>query len=128
LYADPDPDPAARINADPCGSGYGSGSETLVDCTLSNNVELFIPSTLPTPPPPPRSGSRTELSCTPATIRVKGQSNKMVLVFVKESAEPTPWILDSGSDCKQISVGTGIDLVTVVEVMPLVSSVSTNLQ
>jgi hypothetical protein len=28
LYADPDP--AAQINADPCGSGYGSGSETLV--------------------------------------------------------------------------------------------------
>jgi hypothetical protein len=27
LYADPDPDPAAQINADPCGSG--SGSETL---------------------------------------------------------------------------------------------------
>jgi hypothetical protein len=29
LYADPDP--AAQINADPCGSGsgYGSGSETL---------------------------------------------------------------------------------------------------
>jgi len=32
LYADPDPDPTAQINADPCesGSGYGSGSETLV--------------------------------------------------------------------------------------------------
>jgi hypothetical protein len=28
LYADPDPE--AQINADPCGSGYGSGSETLV--------------------------------------------------------------------------------------------------
>jgi hypothetical protein len=28
LYADLDPDPAAQINADPCGSG--SGSETLV--------------------------------------------------------------------------------------------------
>jgi hypothetical protein len=28
LYADPDPDPAAQINTDPCGSG--SGSETLV--------------------------------------------------------------------------------------------------
>jgi hypothetical protein len=27
LYADPDPDPTAQINADPCGSG--SGSETL---------------------------------------------------------------------------------------------------
>jgi hypothetical protein len=25
-----DPDPATQINADPCGSGYGSGSETLV--------------------------------------------------------------------------------------------------
>ncbi len=30
LYADPDPDPAAEINADPCGSGYGS--ETLLKC------------------------------------------------------------------------------------------------
>jgi hypothetical protein len=30
LNADPDPDPATQINADPCGSGYGSGSETLV--------------------------------------------------------------------------------------------------
>ncbi len=30
LYADPDPDPAAQINADPCGSGYGSGSKTLL--------------------------------------------------------------------------------------------------
>ncbi len=29
LYADPDPDPAAQINADPCGSGSGYGSETL---------------------------------------------------------------------------------------------------
>jgi hypothetical protein len=28
LYADPDP--AAQINGDPCGSGYGSGSETLL--------------------------------------------------------------------------------------------------
>jgi hypothetical protein len=27
---DPDPDPATQINVDPCGSGYGSGSETLV--------------------------------------------------------------------------------------------------
>jgi hypothetical protein len=27
LYADPDPDPTAQINADPCGSG--SGYETL---------------------------------------------------------------------------------------------------
>ena len=27
---DPDPDPTAQINADPCGSGYGSGSETLL--------------------------------------------------------------------------------------------------
>ncbi len=96
---------------------------------MSNNVELFIPPTLPTPPPPPaRSDSRTELSCTPATIRVKGQSNKMVLVFVKESAKPMPWILYSGSDCKQVSVWTGMDFVTVVEVMPLVSSDSTNLQ
>ncbi len=29
MYAEPDPDPAAQINADPCGAGYGSGSETL---------------------------------------------------------------------------------------------------
>ncbi len=28
MYADPDP--TAQINADPCGSGYGSGTETLV--------------------------------------------------------------------------------------------------
>jgi hypothetical protein len=29
-----DPDPAPQINADPCGSGsgYGSGSETLLKC------------------------------------------------------------------------------------------------
>ncbi len=27
MNADPDPDPATQINADPCGSGYGS--ETL---------------------------------------------------------------------------------------------------
>ncbi len=26
---DPDPDPEGKFNADPCGSGYGSGSETL---------------------------------------------------------------------------------------------------
>jgi hypothetical protein len=25
-----DPDPGGKFNADPCGSGYGSGSETLV--------------------------------------------------------------------------------------------------
>jgi hypothetical protein len=30
LYADPDPDPTAQINADPCGSGSGYGSETLL--------------------------------------------------------------------------------------------------
>jgi hypothetical protein len=28
--ADPDPDPGGKFNADPCGSGYGSGSETLL--------------------------------------------------------------------------------------------------
>ncbi len=27
---DPDPDPGGKFNADPCGSGYGSGSETLL--------------------------------------------------------------------------------------------------
>ncbi len=27
---DPDPDPGDKFNADPCGSGYGSGSETLI--------------------------------------------------------------------------------------------------
>ncbi len=30
MNADPDPDPATQINADPCRSGYGSGSETLL--------------------------------------------------------------------------------------------------
>jgi hypothetical protein len=34
LNADPDPDPTTQINADPCGSGYGSGSETLAAITL----------------------------------------------------------------------------------------------
>ncbi len=34
LYADPDPDPTAQINADPCGSGSGYGSETLPFCDL----------------------------------------------------------------------------------------------
>jgi hypothetical protein len=29
IFALLDPDPAAQINADPCGSGSGSGSETL---------------------------------------------------------------------------------------------------
>jgi hypothetical protein len=29
IFALLDPDPATQINADPCGSGYGSGSETL---------------------------------------------------------------------------------------------------
>jgi hypothetical protein len=29
LDPDPDPDPTTQLNADPCGSGYGSGSETL---------------------------------------------------------------------------------------------------
>jgi hypothetical protein len=36
---DPDPDPAAQINADPCGSGYGSGSETLI---LDVSQRLFF--------------------------------------------------------------------------------------
>ncbi len=35
---DPDPDPATQINADPYGSGYGSGSETLPFCKLSKGV------------------------------------------------------------------------------------------
>jgi hypothetical protein len=30
IFALLDPDPAAQINADPSGSGYGSGSETLL--------------------------------------------------------------------------------------------------
>jgi hypothetical protein len=30
IFALLDPDPATQINADPCGSGYGSGSETLL--------------------------------------------------------------------------------------------------
>jgi hypothetical protein len=33
LYADPDLDQKPQINADPSGSGYGSGSETLVCLT-----------------------------------------------------------------------------------------------
>ncbi len=41
MYADPDPDPAAQINADPCGSGYGS--ETLgliIGCVKVEAVDL----------------------------------------------------------------------------------------
>jgi hypothetical protein len=34
LYADPDPDPTAQINADPCGYESGSGSETLAGSTV----------------------------------------------------------------------------------------------
>jgi hypothetical protein len=36
-----DPDPATQINADPCGSGYGSGSETLflIFNVLLNNYD-----------------------------------------------------------------------------------------
>jgi hypothetical protein len=43
LNADPDPDPATQINADPCGSGYGSGyrSETLE--LISD--QMFLPGT-----------------------------------------------------------------------------------
>jgi hypothetical protein len=40
LNADPDPDPATQINADPCGSGYRSGSETLAGC---NNKSKHLP-------------------------------------------------------------------------------------
>jgi hypothetical protein len=36
---DPDPDPATQINADPCGSGYGSRSETL-DKTIPTTLIL----------------------------------------------------------------------------------------
>jgi hypothetical protein len=32
---DPDPDPGGKFNVDPCGSGYGSGSETLGVIPLS---------------------------------------------------------------------------------------------
>jgi hypothetical protein len=41
---DPDPDPATQINADPCGSGHGSGSETLFLSkeTLSRSIYIFI--------------------------------------------------------------------------------------
>jgi hypothetical protein len=41
LYADPDP--AAHINAAPCGSGYGSGSETLIKTNADPQhwVKLF---------------------------------------------------------------------------------------
>jgi hypothetical protein len=37
-----DPDPGGKFNADPCGSGYGSGSETL------NERNHFPPSAKPT--------------------------------------------------------------------------------
>jgi hypothetical protein len=37
---DPDPDPATQINADPCGSGYGS--ETLRFTTLLIIIKLII--------------------------------------------------------------------------------------
>ena len=37
---DPDPDPATQINADPCGSGYGSGSETLGGVVMGYDVTL----------------------------------------------------------------------------------------
>ncbi len=33
-----DPDPATQTNADPCGSGYGSGSATLIFCLISMNL------------------------------------------------------------------------------------------
>jgi hypothetical protein len=39
LNADPDPDPATQINADPCGSGYGSESETLLEWMVSRLVQ-----------------------------------------------------------------------------------------
>jgi hypothetical protein len=41
---DPDPDSATQINADPyrSGSGYGSGSETLVSCHVLNTVILVF--------------------------------------------------------------------------------------
>jgi hypothetical protein len=39
MYADPDPDPAAQINADPC----GSGSETLV-LSVFDFSGSFLPS------------------------------------------------------------------------------------
>ena len=46
---DPDPDPTTQINADPCGSGYGSGSKTLVvvncaEFTLSLGLHKGRPS------------------------------------------------------------------------------------
>jgi hypothetical protein len=37
--ADPDPDPGGKFNADPCGSGYGSGSETLGPGQVSNSFK-----------------------------------------------------------------------------------------
>jgi hypothetical protein len=44
---DPDPDPGGKINADPSGSGYGSGSETLVytvenDLFAYGTIRLFL--------------------------------------------------------------------------------------
>jgi hypothetical protein len=43
LNAVPDPDPATQINADPCGSGYGSGSETLPH-PQPNAIQVFATS------------------------------------------------------------------------------------
>jgi hypothetical protein len=41
LNADPDPDPATQINADPCGSGYGSGSETLYSSKKPTLAKMY---------------------------------------------------------------------------------------
>jgi hypothetical protein len=37
---DPDPDPATQINADPCGSGYGSETLTKTVCTVTSVADL----------------------------------------------------------------------------------------
>jgi hypothetical protein len=38
IFALLDPDPATQINADPCGSGYGSGSESETLYTASDSM------------------------------------------------------------------------------------------
>jgi hypothetical protein len=39
---DPDPDTGDKFNADPCGSGYGSGSETLLKTTQNMNEKNHV--------------------------------------------------------------------------------------
>jgi hypothetical protein len=75
LYADPDP--AAQINADPCGSGsgYGSGSETLsntIQVCIKKHVDCLLWPHLPTLPLPllPPHHSAHHLCCRSYTLQV----------------------------------------------------------